>query len=159
MITTANASVTRPANTTAYTAGDVVGTEATHLLRFQVTEPKKERGTPGKITRAKVICDASQATNPTLELWLFTRTLAAQADHAAFAVTDAEALTVIGVIQLATAFVGYASNNHVQQSAALDVKFEIPANSGIIYGCLVVRNAYTPVSGETMTAVIEMELD
>jgi hypothetical protein len=104
-----------------------------------------------------VISTASPATLPSLELWLFSAAPAAQADNAPFAVTDAEVLSsFLGVIPLAYTHVGLASGNHVQRSDPTAVQFEVAATKSDIYGCLVVRNTYTPISAEQFKVILSV---
>ena len=100
-----------------------------------------------------VISSVAPATLPSLELWLFSSAPADQADNAALAVTDTELLSLIGIYPLANTFVGYASNNHVQQSAVRPYGFEAVET---IYGFLVVRNAYVPVASELYKVLITL---
>lgn len=140
-------SITRPNDTTAYTAGDVIGTADSQVLTFNNVSTAFVQGS-GAVCSASVISSAAPATLPSLELWLFKVAPTAVADNSAWAVTDAELLNLVGVIPLATTYVGLASGNHVQQSATSINGFQLPAGSDALYGVLVVRNAYTPVALE-----------
>lgn len=143
------ASVTRPANTTPYTAGDVVGS----LLTFEGVAPLRGQG--GLLESAIVITSAFVATGPDLELWLFSDTQAdLDADNAPYTPTDAQMLTLVGWIQFPTAnfrsgdlTTGAGGN---QQCTAPSVG--IAVNSDTLYGVLIARNAYVPVSSEVFTA-------
>ncbi len=147
MIKEITTSVTRPNNTTAYTAGDVIGTAASQVLTFNNVSTPFVQGS-GWVANATVLSSAAPTTLPSLELWLFKVAPAAAADNSAWAVTDAELLNLIAVLPLATTYVGLASGNHVQQSANTIAGFTLPSGSDTIYGVLVVRNAYTPVASE-----------
>lgn len=151
------ASITRPANTTAYAAGDVIGTASSHVITFYGA--KDEKGydlNRAIIARAVLIDNEAPATLPSLELWLFDTAPAAQADNAAFAVTDTELANVIGVIPFTYSYVGLASGNHIQQSDLVSLVLEVKSGASDIYGVLVVRNAYTPVSGETFKILLSV---
>jgi hypothetical protein len=140
-------SFTRPANTDTYAAGDVVCNAATlvfpHGAKFGSTV----------LNHAIITTSANVATKPDLELWLFSATVAAVADNAAFAPTDAEMLTLLGVIEFPTAdfragLSGSGSaGNAVCEASGLGLPITSLTDSAI-YGQLVVRNAYAPISAE-----------
>lgn len=146
-------SFTRPADTTAYAAGDVVcnSTSAPVIMQFNVAS--KEAGALGIIQQAILIDSESVATKPDLELWLFDTTITMDNDNAAFTPTDAELLTLVGVIPFLTSTfkVGTASGNSICQVDNLGIPFNTLVGDNTLYGVLVVRNAYVPVSGETFT--------
>lgn len=149
-------SITRPADTTAYAAGDVIGTAASQVITFfGARDPNGGDVNKGLILGAQVVDSAAPATLPSLELWLFDTAPAAQADNTAFAVTDAElAAGFLGVIPLTYTYVGLASGNHVQRSDTVAIPFEVKSSDGALYGVLVPRNAYVPVSGETFKVIL-----
>jgi len=142
-------SITRPANTTAYTAGDAVS-DATGDAHLTFTNTVQM---PLSATIDSVVVSSSNAagTLPDLELYLFRKDITVIADNAAFTVSDAEALTCIGVIDLPVAdWKDMAASSVISvNSIGLDFRAgqEGAANS-TIYGQLVVRNAYVPASGE-----------
>jgi hypothetical protein len=144
-------SVTRPANTTAYTAGDVVTESTADALEFLGDE---QRIGVNIIHSAVCISSANQGTKPDLELWLFDADLTPADDNAAFAPTDAQMRTLVGVIEFPVASfkVGNsgsgADGNVACEVQDLDIVFSPKAAGGMLYGVLVVRNAYTPVSAE-----------
>ena len=154
-----SATITRPADTTAYAAGDVIGTASTHILTFNnaldVIANDMQRGL---IYRAWLIDSAAAATLPSLELWLFNVAPAAQADNAVFNVSDAELMNgLVGIIPFTRSFVGKANDNSVQVSDQLSMAFEVAPGDTAIYGVLVVRNAYTPVSAEQFKIILNLD--
>ena len=146
-------SLTRPANTTQYTAGDVISAVTTND-HFTFDEVVRERS--GVILGA--ILNSSQ-NNATLkldaELWLFRTDIAEVADNSAFAPTDAEMLTCVGVIDFDIWTVGTATSgaggNARSQVNDLNIVFTDDGSSRKLYGQLVARNAYDPVSSEVLT--------
>lgn len=150
------ASVTRPNDTTPYTSGDVIGTSVTAALELE--DVARSNGGSGMIMSALVIDSANQATQPSLELWLFTAPLAVVADNAPFAPTDAEMLTLVGVITLSSAKVGNATvgagGNLAIVSDVVATPFKCGGGTTNLYGYLVVRNGYTPVADETFTVTL-----
>ena len=99
-----NASVIKASGTTVYDINDVVGNGIVMIFGRCARVP----GGSGTITKAFLVTTAyTSALLPAMELWLFDTIVAAPADNAAFALTDAEAATVVAVIPFNT---GYISN-------------------------------------------------
>ncbi len=153
----------RPSNATVYTAGDVIS-EVTNNNHFSFTQAGFNGPFRGTIEGARIISSANQSTKPELELWLFSEDIAEVADNSAFAPTDAEMLTLLGIIDFAeldwrvgNATSGADGNSCCESIAVPPIVFIVPAQT--IYGQLVVRNAYTPVSGETFTVDLMVALD
>lgn len=152
-----SASVTRPDDTNAYTAGDVIcnSTSAPVILTFP--RAVVGSGESGIIAHAQLIDSASQATKLDAELWLFDTTVAMDNDNAAFTPTDAELATCLGVIEFdgTTAFVGDATvgadGNCIIQASNLAIPIRAVAAQNAIFGILVARNGYTPVASESFT--------
>lgn len=146
---TVTQTVTRPADTTAYAAGDAVG----GVIAFAGAAKSNEGGV---INQLLVIDSANVATKPDLELWLFDTTIAAAGDNAAFAPSDAEIATLIGVILIPTASfkIGNAvasTGNSMCDLQNLGLPFNCKPGVNAIFGQLVARNAYVPLSGEVFT--------
>jgi hypothetical protein len=147
------AALTRSANTTAYASGEVLAAAAgDHLTFEEAVLPKK---LSGSISTARIYSSANVGTKPELELYLFHTDIAEVGDNTAFAPSDAEMLTCIGVIDFAASDwkVGKADSG-ADGNAMIEVKNIGLAFRGAgtsIYGVLVHRGAYTPVSGEIFT--------
>lgn len=156
-----SASLTRPANTTAYTAGDAVTDNTPAALAF--ANAARDTGKTGSIDALVIIGDANVTTKPDLELWLFAAAPTAVADNAAFIPTDAEALTCVGVILIPVADwkVGLsgagAAGNITQTIRNIGLLYKVSDTT--LYGQLVIRNAYVPVSGEKFTVNLMATLD
>lgn len=150
-------SITRPADTTTYAAGEVIGTAATHLITL--TADQLYEASKGWIHKAEVISTASPALLADLELWLLKKPIAAQADNSAFAITDAETAEVIAAIELGNSRVGLASGNTVYESDSLLYGFQLPAFVKNITAVLVVRNAYVPISAEVFTVNLSVDFE
>lgn len=151
-----SASYTRPADTTAYAAGDVLAnsTSAATILTFP--NVARANGLGFLIDGVTVAYSGAPATKPDLQLWLFDSTVAMQNDNAAWNPSDAEMETCLGYISLgggsATIAAPLASNGNMVQFVAAAVKSNACASgSTSIFGIVVVRNAYTPTSGEKFT--------
>lgn len=144
-------SITRPANITAYAAGDVITGDTPAVVTFSGLAVKV--GVGGIIEHAVLFSGANQATKLNADLFLFSSSLTPDADNAAFTPTDAELITCIGHINFSDsawvsgdATAGAGGNALVKSS-----NVGIPINQDTVYGVLIARNAYTPVSGEVLT--------
>lgn len=156
--TLAAGAVTRPADTNAYTAGDAISGSTTAGTLIQIPVARKQ-GASGIISSVQVVDSANQATKADLELWLFTGDLATHNDNAAFAPTDAELTDRVGIVDLGSSpDVGLATagagGNCAYQSTNVNLPFRCAGGERNLYGALVVRNAYTPVSGEVFTVIL-----
>lgn len=156
--------ITRPADVTAYAAGDVISavTSNDHFTFADIVEAGE---LSALIETALLIDSANVATKPDLELWLFDTDIAEVADNGAFAPTDAEMLTLLGIILfptanfvVGTATAGADGNSVCQTLPGLAVKCA-PLTGRDIYGQLVVRNAYVPVASEQFTVELTLALD
>lgn len=157
---TTGVSVTRPANATTYTAGDVIGTAVTATL----TIPNASFGEfdAGIIQQAIISSSAYVAAVPDLELWLFDSVVTDIADNAAFTPTDAELATLVGIVQfesanwkVANATAG-ANGNMCCVAGNVSVPFNTKKGVSQLFGVLVVRNAYVPVSAEVFTLRLQI---
>lgn len=156
------AQFTRPSNTTQYAAGDVVNDSTSAPTVMTFSKPARESGPTGGgsiIQQAILIDSAAEATKLDCELWLFDTTITPDNDNAAFTPTDAELLTLVGIISFpASGYkVGTASGNSVCQVDNLGLPVNTvagPANS--LFGVLVARNAYTPISAEVFKIVLKL---
>lgn len=148
---------TRPANTTAYAAGDLVANNTTAGNVVPLTFPRsKLRGrTSGKITGASILKGAASVTNANFRLHLFNSTkVPTNGDNGALAVADL--VGYIGSIDIdmeatPTLIVSATAYKH---SAAVALAFNATGN---IYGFLEALEAYTPASGETFLVTIDIE--
>lgn len=137
--------------TTQYTAGDVICNAATLVF------PNAIRGGSGLLNFATITTSNNATAKPTLELWLFDTTIAAVADNAAFAPTDAEMLTLIGVVRFESSdfkvgLSGAATNgNAMCQVSNIGIPLaRAVGQGGDIYGQLVDRTTagYVPIALE-----------
>lgn len=147
------ASFTRPANATAYTAGDIVNNSTSAPVAMTFTNAGQRNG--GPFTIAHAILESSNAppgTIPAFDLLLFRGSAAptAQNDNAAFAPSDADMALCFGVIQFTAGLVSSGSNNFVYYAQPTIVS--MPDSGGTsIYGMLRINGSYTPLTGEVFT--------
>ena len=144
------AEVTRPANTTAYTAGDVVGATAA-AIEFTNVGSGGGVGSGGHfiITDADLRFDLTSvpAGMTTFRLHLYDATPgSAYADNAAWDLPSGDRANYLGYIDLGTP-VDVGSTLFVQVG---DLKKKIwIKNSAALFGYLVTNGGYTPASAGT----------
>lgn len=142
-------SITRPADTTQYTAADQVG--SINLI-FDVA---RVPGGSGIISSAILIDSTAESTKPYIDLLLFDSPVTSVADNAAAAPTDLEVERAIpnGVISFdGVNYFKVAGANGLIPVGNLNIPFVCREGSRKLYGILVARNAYTPISTEKFTA-------
>ena len=148
---TGEATVTRPADTTAYAAGDVWAdsTSAPTAGGFTLSNMARISGGSGVITDLILV---SGVANSTLQgqILIFDAAVTAVNDNAALTLTDAEALDLVAVVPFNFAVGGVSATNNTTLSLS---------NLGISYKCVGSANlrflirvaaAYTPTSAETL---------
>jgi len=147
-----NASFTRPANTTTYAAGDAVTNSTSAPVKITFTGVTPLPAGSNEVVGAILIDGANQTLKGQFELWLFDASVTPDNDNALFTPTDAELATLIGVIPLNAYYVGDATagadGNVIFPVQGLSLPLKCTGSLQDIYGLLVVRNAYVPVSAE-----------
>ena len=147
------ATITRPADTTAYTAGDVVGqSPATNLTFANVLS------TAGaQFIIAGVTLEIDVATLPsgmgTFRLHLFDSAPTAIADNAVFSIVDADRLKYLGFIEIDTPVDVGATILWLQVFNA-NLAGKLATGSTTLYGQLETRAAYTPTASAVKKVTI-----
>ena len=144
--------LTRPADTTAYTANDELTDTGGAVLA--IAGCARYNGGAGYIESITVIGSVNAATDPNLDLFIFDTTSTPAADNAAFAPSDAVMQTVVVAKNLGVGLDGdtATSGNLVFQLAGLRVPFVCGGSSTSLFVRFAVRNAYAPPSNsETFT--------
>lgn len=118
--------------TTAYTAGDQVGAQITLASAARVT------GGYGMITGV-VMIDQSDIVGA-YDVVFFDSSVTPASDNAAFAISDADSLKIVGIVQLAGAF--DIGNNRIAQAYNLAVPYKC-AGSTSLYAALITRGSHT----------------
>lgn len=118
--------------TTAYTAGDQLGTQ------FTFTNASRASGGTGTIIGATVISAADIIGAIDLVVTRASVTLAG--DNNAYAISDADALNVVGVIQMAGAF--DIGNNRIAQAFNLAIPYDCSGGTSL-FGSLITRVGHT----------------
>ena len=151
--------ITRPANTTAYTAADLVANDTTagNVTPFEWSLQGLGRG--GILRRVRITKSATSATNANFNLHLFDASpTVANGDNGALSVST-NADTFLGTVALDATSGGLAgaSSSLTDVSGALEIPLYKPTTGGKVYGLLAAAAGYTPASGETFKIVLEIE--
>lgn len=146
-------SFTRPNDVAQYSSGDAITNSTSAPLPITFNNCARIQGGSGVIVGAVIVDSAVQSTALVGELWLFDTTFTADNDNTAFTPTDAECITNIGIIPIATSYIGDATagagGNRIYISSNFNIPFKCNAGSRALFGGFVARNAYTPVALET----------
>ena len=148
------ATITRPSNTTAYTAGDVVGdTGGSAIISLTSAGP-----TAGFVIIQSISLVFSDSTVPSgmgaFRVHLYSASPTAIADNAAFDLTSGERDTYMGFIDLPTpADLGSSLYTQTDYPGRL---IKLAAASTTLFVELETRGAYTPVSASTVSIRVNL---
>lgn len=142
---TVTTTVTRPANTTAYTANDALADTTPTAGGFTFTSAARISGGSGIITDMIASFDDDAGTPLQGELWLFDSSVTAPADNAAWVISDAEALTVVAKIPFALEDIGNQDFFHAQN---LNIGFTTVGSANLRF-LVKVKNAYTATANSS----------
>lgn len=153
MVTVAT-DVTRPADTTAYAINDALSdsTSAPTTGGFTFTSAARTSGGSGVITDATICTAADQGTLLQGEIMIFNQAVTNINDNSAFAITDAEAKTLIGKIPFTLEDIGNNGWFHAQN---LSIGFTCVGTANLRF-LIRVKNAYTPISAEVFTFTLKI---
>lgn len=149
-----SASVTRPADTTAYASGDLVAnsTTAGSVVPLAFYGATRGPGLGAQIRRARVGKSGTSVTNATFRLHLFTASpTVGSGDNAAISISTGAA-NYLGQIDVT---VGQAFGDGAAGQATTEINFA----TSTLYGLLEARGAYTPASAEVFTVTLESAED
>jgi hypothetical protein len=142
-------SVTPVIDTAVYASGDVMS--ATAMTFQNLLKPNGAR--TGYVVSATISDAAAQAID--LDLVLFSALPESfGADNAAFAPTDAQIKTILGVINFGSASRFAFSNNSVKFVGSLAIPVKGLTVPGTIYGVLVARGAYDADAADDLTVTL-----
>jgi len=155
--------ITRPADTTAYQAGDLVAnsTTAGSVTPFAFTVPRW-----AKVWRARIRKDNATNTNAKFRLHLYySSPTPANGDNGAWSTTQSGYLGFIDLDMTTDAFTDDSAGvgDHVSEpllllgTPAYVASPILVSNTNVIYGLLEALAAYTPTSAETISVSIEGE--
>lgn len=143
-------SFTRPANTTAYTAKDVVSNATSSATIMSFTNLSRAKGKGGYIVRAKIETDQKTCV-ARFRLHLWDTSVTAKNDNDPFDFLNANASTRIGWIDFGACATEDAttSTGAVSVRDDLRLKYQTASGSRTIYGILETLDAFTPANGQS----------
>jgi hypothetical protein len=146
---TVSTDVTRPADTTAYAINDALSDDTATPTAggFTFSSIASASGGSGIITDAMVCSSNDPATPLQGEVFIFDTSVTEINDNAAFAVSDTEIKTLVGIIPFTLTDVG---NNDAAWISNLNIGFTCSGSANLRF-LVRVKNAYTPASGEVLT--------
>lgn len=161
MIITVSDSFTRPTNTDAYEANDLVANSVTagsvEPLKFTTTRLGSGRGI---IRRVRLFKDDETVTAASFNLHLFQASPVVSAgDGAAMAVTTAR--NFLGTVAIDMSTGAFVTTTDMAEAAAVnpEINFDlshVSSSERRLYGLLQVLGAYAPASGELFEVTLEV---
>jgi len=153
---TVSVDITRPANTTAYAAEDALSDSTTSPASggFTITGAARVSGGSGVIRDAVFVMSTNASASLSGEIWVFDSAVTNINDNAAFAISDAEAKTLVGIIPFSTGKSG--SNNAAVYVSGIDMHFTTIGSANLRF-LVKVTNAYTPASAEVLTSRFKIQ--
>lgn len=151
---------TRPNNTTAYTALDVVGEDPAENMEFGGIGPEAEGAVNGKVLITHVALRMDRNSVPAgmtqFRLHLFNGSPTAIADNAAFNLIEADRDKYQGYIEIPTPLdLGDTIYNDTE-GGYYPVRKEVSVNSiGNLYGVLQTVGAYTPAASTSFNITLK----
>lgn len=148
-----NIAITRPDNTTAYTAGDVVGTSPAENYEFEDILPTA--GEHFYITDAKIEVEKSSvpAGMGTFTLHLYDSAPTAISDNTAWTLLLADGGKYLGSIQFTTPV--DLGNTLISFLNQINIKRKLASGSTSIYGVLETDAGWTPASEDVINITLE----
>ena len=146
---------TRPANTTAYSAGDVIyetiTSVATGVIQFDGA------GGSGSITNASVFMFQAETAN--LELYVFDSEPTNFGDNTALALLSGDMNKLVGVFDLADANKRLGAAAVALYESDDQGSIAYTSTDGKLYGVLVTRSGFTPTSATAYGASLHLQVD
>lgn len=155
-----SATLTRPTEAPAvqYAAGDIIANSLTTPTVLTFADCARVAGGTGVILSALVVLSTMETTAPQLELWLFDTAPAAQNDNVAFAPSTAEVRKLVAIIPFSEDRY-LTGNQSTFRAPAVNEGFQCATGDTNLYGAVVVRNDYTPVSAEVLAFRLKISQD
>lgn len=145
----AEASITRPADTTQYAVGDAIAANPATVLQFNIGEHGEQHFV---ITRAVLVSSVKGSTLLSAKLHLFNVTFTPTADNAAIDFTDAVSST--GGMKITFGDQHGVVSNSMFESENIWKQGKLAVGDTKIYGQLEALNTYTPASGEELRVIL-----
>jgi hypothetical protein len=133
---------TRPADTTAYTAGDVVGTSPAAVITL--SNCARVAGGSGIITSVRLAADSATTANGIFRVYFFSTAPTAIADNSPFTLLWANRAIRVGAVDLTLRTEGSGSDSAEAFNSSVVVPFTCASSSKDLTAVLVAEAAYAP---------------
>jgi hypothetical protein len=166
--------LTRPADTTAYTAGDAVSNSTSAPTAISLADVVDINGGSGAIVEVMLECNLATVTNGTFRVYFFNTTFTPNNDNAAFDKLHANGAYLQGYVDLpilvadSSSAAAAATRITVGQGGSVGVgggddglplRFTCASGDNDLYVVIVATGAYTPSSGEVFRLSVVVEPD
>jgi hypothetical protein len=160
--TIVSSTLTRPANTTAYTAGEEM-TDTGGAIRT-LSNIARFTGGSGVIQGIALIFSSNWTVKPTVRLWIFDTTSTPGTDNgvASFAPSDAELATAITYVDFNTAVVAEAtagSGNMVMDSGQINIPFLTVGSANLFLRYQITNAGQAGANSDTVIARVRALCD
>ena len=145
------AEFTRPANTTAYAAKDVISDSTTSPTYMTFSNVVRDKGASGYVVKARIMSDstAPSTASAVFKLHLFHTAPTAINDNDPYTMLYANRDKRIGVLTFpAAATEGTGSDSCHARVSNDTIAFCVDDASNVLYGILETDTAFTPASGQ-----------
>ncbi len=156
------ATLTRPADTTQYAAGDQVANSTSAPVALNFGTCATYNGGGGLLVDIVCIDRANQSTKPNLRLYLFNGSPTLNNDNANWNPSHADMNKVLAMAEFSSWEVGgtaAGTAGNCFSFARVNRKYRCAAGQQNLWGQVVERGTYTPVSGEVLTFRAKVEWD
>lgn len=153
----------RPADTVAYTAGDVISDSTSVAAAIEFPNCAQINGGSGEIIRCYVTSAVNYAVAPDLELFIFDEEPTNHLDNAALALADGDhvvaylSMLAANIITLNPA--ASPNGRTIHPSANINRGYVCESTSKSLYGLLVTRTGITPVSAMKLDIYVDIKID
>src|SRR5271157_236378 len=144
--------ITRPANTTAYSAGQCISDNSGNPLYIS-TIGRVNAGT-GIIVKAALYISSNPSTKPDIDLLIFDTQLNMGADQSACAITTTQLQTILGTVSFVDTTAKIINGLTYYEVQGLTIPFICASGSQNLYGYLLTRSAWTPDVNSNVLKVI-----
>ena len=143
-------SLTRPADTTAYTIGDVMADSASAPTILKITDAFRFDGAGNLITSLRVSTDNKLWAGTQIRFYFYNASVTAQNDNAAFAQLYANVSKGAGYIDITfdSAATGASTDMVAGQNTTDRLGIQAPTDGNDIYIIPVILTASTPTSAQ-----------
>ena len=143
-------SITRPANTTAYTIGDVMSDSATASTILKITDAFRFDGAGNLITSIRLSTDNKLWAGTQVMFYFYNDAVTAQNDNAAFAQLYANVAKGAGYIDITfdSAATGASTDMVAGQNTTDRLGIQAPTDGNDIYIIPVILTASNPTSAQ-----------